>query len=119
MTRRLEQLQCVSSGTWDSLEAEGFSGSKGQNQLGLGAAAATPVRLPAHYRRLAVVAYEQGRISEGELARFLRCTRVEAREVVAELTSSSEVSEREGAVYELSLDLNSGLRLAAGEAVRK
>jgi hypothetical protein len=40
---------------------------------------------------LAVQAFSQGRISEGQLARFLRCDRVTAREVVAQCSTQPYV----------------------------
>jgi hypothetical protein len=40
---------------------------------------------------LAVQAYEQAHLSEGELARYLRTDRVSAREIVAETLSSRDV----------------------------
>ncbi len=44
--------------------------------------------LPRWYMKLAVLAYEKEKISEGQLARFLRTDRVNARLLVDELSSN-------------------------------
>src|SRR5437660_1632849 len=48
---------------------------------------------PERYKALAVYAYEQEKISEGQLARFLRCDRVTAREIVQEYLTSRDVNQ--------------------------
>lgn len=49
-------------------------------------------KLPLHYQRLAVAAFQQGKLSEGQLARYLRTSRVEAREIVQRLGSLEQHS---------------------------
>ena len=51
--------------------------------------------MPERYKALAVYAYEQEKISEGQLARFLDCDRVTAREIVQEYLTSRDVTEDE------------------------
>ena len=49
--------------------------------------------MPRHYLTMAVYAFRKGMISEGELAAFLRCDRVSAREIVQNCLSCSDVDE--------------------------
>jgi Zn-dependent peptidase ImmA (M78 family)/transcriptional regulator with XRE-family HTH domain len=76
---RLEELRRLPSGTWERLEAEGFKARRAQQLLGI--EANPPVRhlLPQRYVDLAILAYHQGKISEGQLARLLRTDRVATR----------------------------------------
>ena len=55
---------------------------------------------PERYKFLAVYAYDQEKITEGQLARFLRCDRVTAREIVDDCLTSRDVDDdgREQAV---------------------
>ena len=46
---------------------------------------------PERYKYLAVHAYERGEIGDSELAHYLRCDIVEAREVVSRTRTSREV----------------------------
>lgn len=59
--------------------------------------------LSLRYRFLATEAYQQGKLTEGQLARLLRVDRVEARQMVQELTYQPYVSE-EGTVAGLTVD---------------
>ncbi len=88
MTLRLEDLGLISKGMWQFLVEKGFKSRKAAQELGLGSRhQETDDAYPERYRFLAVKAYESGEISEGQLARFLRCDPVTAREVVAECLS--------------------------------
>jgi hypothetical protein len=60
--------------------------------LGLPGHAVDCDTLPDRYEYLAVHAYERGELSEGQLARFLRCDPVTAREIVVRYLTTSEVS---------------------------
>ena len=92
MTLRMESLGLVPKGTWSFLKEEGFKVRKAQRDLGLTSKhLETDNPYPERYKFLAVQAYERGDISEGQLARFLRCDRVRAREVVASCLSQSYV----------------------------
>ncbi|MDE2717835.1 MAG: hypothetical protein OXI33_12610, partial [Chloroflexota bacterium] len=57
---------------------------------------------------LAVRAYEEGSLTEGELARLLRVDRVSARRIVQELTHPIHLLS-EGEVGSLSIDLASSI----------
>jgi len=95
-TLRLEELCLVRRGTSDWLREKGFRPAAAQDELGV-----APPTLesqepyPERYKYLAVEAFRQGKISEGQLARFLRCDRVSAREIVEECVTRWE-TDREG-----------------------
>jgi Zn-dependent peptidase ImmA (M78 family) len=79
---RLENLRRVSVGTWDSLAEEGFKPRQAQQILGINANPPLEDELPPRYVSLAVSAYENEEISEGQLAKLLRTDRVTARIIV-------------------------------------
>ena len=91
MTLRLEDLGLIEKGTWDYLKEEGFQPALAKQQLGLEPPGSREEAYPQRYKYLAVQAFSQGRISEGQLARFLRCDRVTAREVVAQCSTQPYV----------------------------
>jgi Zn-dependent peptidase ImmA (M78 family) len=76
---RFEELRRLPSGTWERLEAEGFRVRRAQQLLGIEANPPVKHLLPQRYVDLAILAYHQGKISEGQLARLLRTDRVGAR----------------------------------------
>ena len=47
---------------------------------------------PQRYRFLAIQAYDQGSITQVQLARFLRCDIVTARQIVTECLTSTDVA---------------------------
>jgi hypothetical protein len=80
---RLEQLGLIGKGWWDHLAEAGFRPHAAKRELEL--QAQTPERqddYPERYLFLAVQAFQQQAISEGQLARFLRTDRVTARGIV-------------------------------------
>jgi Zn-dependent peptidase ImmA (M78 family)/DNA-binding XRE family transcriptional regulator len=81
---RLEELRRLPSGTWERLEAEGFKVRSAQQRLGIDANPPIQHHLPRRYVDLAVLAYHQEKLSEGQLARMLRTDRVTARMKVEE-----------------------------------
>ncbi|HYO53268.1 XRE family transcriptional regulator [Archangium sp.] len=104
MTLRLEELQLLSAGTYRKLVQRNFRPLAAQKQMGL-----KPVRenterwLPQRYERLALEAYAQELLSEGELARYLHCDRVMARELY--LTRQVEATEGGELVLDLGEDV--------------
>lgn len=84
MALRLEGLALIPRGSWDQVtESEvplrtlkSAAGVEPRDDRRL------PQRYPQRYKLLAVQAYVDQKISEGQLAKFLRCSRIEAREVV-------------------------------------
>lgn len=105
MTLRLEELGLIPVGTWERLTQRGFKVREAQALLDLPEPPETADRLPMRYRYLAAEAYSDGDLSEGQLARFLRSSRVGARRTVAQLGHSRDVSD-DGDVSHEELDLS-------------
>lgn len=105
---RLEELRLLPSGTWDKLRALGFKPAEARSLVGI--APMEPERgvLPLRYELLAVQAYDQERLSEGELARYLRTDRIGARQRVDELTAGQAFFD-DGAWHQLRIDLAAAL----------
>jgi Zn-dependent peptidase ImmA (M78 family) len=92
LTRRLETLRLLPSGTWDRLRDSGCKVREAQTILRLEPHPRTDQLLPLCYQYLAVEAYQRGDLTEGQLARFLRVDRVEARRLVESLINYQDVS---------------------------
>ena len=108
VTLRLEELRLLPGGTWDRLRDRGFSVREAQEQLGLSHRTDGEHLLPIRYRLLAVRSYEEGQLTEGELASFLRVDRVSARRIVQRLTHTSHLGD-EGDLGSLPIDLAGSL----------
>ena len=108
MTLRLEEFRLLPRGTWERLRDRGFRVREAQAQLGLASRSPGNSLLPLRYQLLAVRAYEEGELTEGELARLLRVDRVLARRVAQSLTHPAHLLS-EGEVGALSIDLASSL----------
>ena len=100
---RLEDLRLIPVGTWHRLKDNNFRVKEGQSLLGLGSGSGEPM-LPRRYMGLAVRAYEDGLLSEGELVEILHTDRQQARQMVQEQTVRSAVTE-EGEAGQLVLNL--------------
>ncbi|HYJ06798.1 MAG TPA: XRE family transcriptional regulator [Chthoniobacterales bacterium] len=85
MCLRFEQLRRVPVGTWDQLKERGFRPDLARATLGLAPVADNRDLLPRRYLLLARRAYEEGLISEGQLAKKLRQDRVSARLTIEKL----------------------------------
>lgn len=81
LTRRLEMMKLLATGTWDSLRAAGFKIREAQQQLGLEPIPAQDTRLPMRYQYLALTALNKELISEGHFAHLLGVDRLEARRI--------------------------------------
>jgi Zn-dependent peptidase ImmA (M78 family) len=92
VTIRLEGMGLIPRGTREHLKESRFEARKATELLGLPKHPVSCDQLPDRYKYLAVHAYERGEVSEGQLARFLRCDPVTAREIVARYLTTSEVS---------------------------
>ena len=97
MTLRLEELDLVPVGTWDRLEQQRLEVGEAQTTLGLSPHPETDDMLPTRYRYLVAEAYLSGDLSEGQLARYFRTDRVDARRMIAALGTHDDVSD-EGAI---------------------
>lgn len=83
LTQRLEDLKLLPTGTWSRLRDSGFRVQKAQQELGLKTSPTVDDLLPKRYQYLAVHAYDQEKITEGQLAQFLRVDRLKARHMAA------------------------------------
>jgi Zn-dependent peptidase ImmA (M78 family)/DNA-binding XRE family transcriptional regulator len=94
MALRLEGLGLLPRGTADMLKEEKLHVGKANEILELPSHHETNDPFPERYKYLAVHAYERGEISEGQLARFLRCEDdpVRAREIVQECLTTLELA---------------------------
>lgn len=109
MTLRLEELKLLPEGTYDKFLSRGFRPTASRG-------ASPEIRpqpedwLPSRYVRLALEAYENEDVSEAELARFLRCDRITARDIYLRRRTQQDEA---GA----PLELNLGEQLRLGAAV--
>ncbi len=83
MAVRLEELRLLPSGTLLRMQSRGVNVKEAKNKLDLPPLHSYDDLLPKRYQVLAVQAYNQAEISEGQLARFLRVNRLKARELNA------------------------------------
>lgn len=90
LTRRLEDLKLLPTGTWNNLKERGFKVQEAQKTLDLKPIQAYDHMLPKRYISLAVLAYEQELITEGQLAKFLRVDRLEARRIAEQMIEQSQ-----------------------------
>lgn len=108
MMLRLEDLRLLPGGTWERLRDRGFKVREAREQLRLAPHHHDDHPLPIRYQLLAVRAYQEGDLTEGELARLLRADRVQARRIVQWLTHPPHLLD-EGKVGTLSVDLASSI----------
>lgn len=108
MVWRLEELRLLPAGTWDKLRALGFKPTRARALTGLPPLQPPHRELPLRYELLAVQAYAQDLLSEGELAHVLRTDRVGARQRIEELTQGEPYFD-DGAWHQLDLDLAAAL----------
>ncbi len=106
MMLRLEEFRLLPAGTWGRLRDAGYETREAQGQSSLPPRPDDERTLPLRYQYLAALAYEEGKLTEGELARYLRVDRVAARRLVQELSRSSLLQD-EGQVTPSSIELKS------------
>jgi Zn-dependent peptidase ImmA (M78 family)/DNA-binding XRE family transcriptional regulator len=100
MTLRLESLTLIGRGSWDSIKAAGVAVKKLKLEAGVQEQpdVDSTDTFPDRYKRLAVQAWISDKISTGTLAKLLRCSVIEAREIAyrcAEVATDTDgVSER-------------------------
>ncbi len=104
MTLRLEEFRLLAGGTWERLKDRGFKVWEAQRQLGLSHRPDGDSTLPIRYQLLAIRAYEEGKLTEGELSRLLRADRVSTRRTVQRMTHTQHILEG-GEVESLPIDL--------------
>jgi Zn-dependent peptidase ImmA (M78 family)/DNA-binding XRE family transcriptional regulator len=92
MTLRLESIGLIPRGSWDQISASKVSPQPLKQETGIGAAQDddAPDPYPQRYKLLAVQAFIEEKITEGQLAKLLRCARIEAREIVQQCMTSTD-----------------------------
>ena len=108
MSYRLEGLGLIPKGTVEHLRESGFAVRKATAMLELPSQTEPSELYPERYKFLAVQAYEQAKLSEGQLARFLRCDRVAARQIVADCLTTDDVT-ADGDIGTMQLDFQYSL----------
>jgi Zn-dependent peptidase ImmA (M78 family) len=104
---RTEDLRLLPVGTWLRLKESKFHVREAKQLLGIRPGFEEPV-LPRRYVKLAVQAYEDEKLTEGELTEILHTDRQRARQMVEEVKSQTEVT-LEGETGQLELDLGETL----------
>ena len=104
MMLRLEELRLLPGGTWGRLRDRGLTVREAEGQSSLSPHPHGGRSLPLRYQFLAARAYEEGKLTEGELARLLRVDRVAARRLVQELAQTLLLHD-EGQVAAIFIDL--------------
>src|SRR6266478_496456 len=82
MALRLEQLGLIPKGSWQYLKEAKFSPRQAAELLRLQPLPTNDEPYPERYKYLAIHAYGRGEIGDSELAHYLRCDIVTAREIV-------------------------------------
>jgi Zn-dependent peptidase ImmA (M78 family)/transcriptional regulator with XRE-family HTH domain len=85
MCLRLEQLRRIPAATWERLKDRGLRPDLARTRLGIAELKDNRDLLPRRYLLLAQRAFQEGLISEGQLAKKLRTDRVSARSKVQNL----------------------------------
>jgi Zn-dependent peptidase ImmA (M78 family)/transcriptional regulator with XRE-family HTH domain len=91
MSLRVEQLGLIPKGTWDHLKESKFAPRKAEATLGLPSHPIDDSVVPERYKYLAVHAFERGDLGDTDLAHYLRCDIVTAREIAARTLTSHEI----------------------------
>jgi Zn-dependent peptidase ImmA (M78 family)/DNA-binding XRE family transcriptional regulator len=91
MAYRLEKLALVPRGRAELLKESRLPVRDAKERLRLSPHPVDDDPYTERYKALAVYAYEQEKISEGQLARFLDCDRVTAREIVQDCLTSRDI----------------------------
>jgi hypothetical protein len=91
MALRLEQLGLIQKGSSQFLKESRFSPREAAELLQLQPQPVDDRPFPDRYKYLAVAAYERDEIGDSDLAHYLRCDIVTAREIAAATLTSREV----------------------------
>jgi Zn-dependent peptidase ImmA (M78 family)/transcriptional regulator with XRE-family HTH domain len=92
MALRLEALGVIPRGSWDKLSESRVPISELKKGAGVGSGddGDSDRPYPERYRLLAVQAFADGKLTEGQLAKLLRCSRIEARGIVQEISTADD-----------------------------
>jgi len=90
MTLRLESLGLIPRGSWDGISESRVPIRDLKQQAGMDPShdQDSEEAFPQRYKLLAVQAFEDDKITEGQLAKLLRCSRIEARGIVEQCSES-------------------------------
>lgn len=92
MTLRLEALGLIPRGSWDDISESRVPVSALKQEAGIESLldndSVDP--FPQRYKLLAVQAFEDEKITEGQLAGLLRCSRIQAREIVEQCSETAD-----------------------------
>jgi Zn-dependent peptidase ImmA (M78 family)/DNA-binding XRE family transcriptional regulator len=105
MTLRLEFLALIQKGSWDRISESRVPVRTLNHEAGLrqreefDSLEAYPLR----YKHLVVEAFVEEKITEGQLSKFLRCSRIEARDIVEKITESHDSVDSSLAPFRLTL----------------
>ena len=108
MTLRLEELDLLKTGTWDMLKAKRFKPDQARKLIDLPEHESPRSSLPYRYETLAARAYNDGLISEGQLARMLGTDRISAV-LLARQRSQDEQPTDDGEWCQVPIDLGRAL----------
>jgi Zn-dependent peptidase ImmA (M78 family)/DNA-binding XRE family transcriptional regulator len=93
MTHRLEELGLVRPGAWMRIQEMKLPIREAKRELGLAPVTGFEETFPQRYLLLAIAAYKQDRITEGQLAQFLHMDRIQLRHFLENMEAdSSETS---------------------------
>lgn len=96
MTLRLESLGLIPRGSWDGISESRVPVRELKRQAVTEPTydQDSPEAFPQRYKLLAVQAFEDDKITEGQLAKLLRCSRIEARGIVRQCSQSIDDDDR-------------------------
>jgi len=109
MALRLEQLGLIQRGSWLFLKESKFSPREAAELLDLQSQPVNDEPFPERYKYLAVAAYERGEIGDTDLAHYLRCDIVRAREIASITLASPEMDDSTGEQSTWRLDFAKSL----------
>ena len=92
MALRLESLGLVTRGSWDRISESRVPVRTLKQEAGIYSShdydSVDPY--PQRYKLLAVQAFVDEKITEGQLAKLLRCSRIQAREIVEQCSETAD-----------------------------
>jgi Zn-dependent peptidase ImmA (M78 family) len=92
MCRRLEELNLLPQGTWDSMRERGFANDLERNVIGEATARPKPELVPARLAYLASIALLRRLLSEGQACDLLAVDRLELREALLPFDAEEAIS---------------------------
>ncbi|MDT8427947.1 MAG: XRE family transcriptional regulator [Pseudomonadales bacterium] len=111
MALRLESLGLIPRGSWDAINEARVPMKDLKQEAGVEPASNhdSLEPYPQRYKLLAVEAFENALITEGQLARLLRCSRIQAREIVEQCSKTpSDNDDATSVTFSLSRSLLAG-----------